>query len=133
LQISVSIADQEAIDLVLPKARARNLGVIAKRPIANAVWIGSNAAGDWYSRPYWERLRKLQYPFLRDGANAIETALRFTLSTSGVHSAIVGTSKPGRWQQNASFAAAGPLPGDEYDAIRSRWREVARRDWTGQR
>lgn len=133
LQISVSIADQEALDLVLPKARERNIGVIAKRPIANAVWIDRNAAADWYSRPYWERLQKLDYPFIRENSSSVETALRFTLSTAGVHTAIVGTSKPGRWQQNAEFAARGPLPEHEYRAVRSRWHAVARPDWAGQR
>ena len=33
LQISVSIADQEAIELTLPLARERKIGVIAKRPM----------------------------------------------------------------------------------------------------
>jgi aryl-alcohol dehydrogenase-like predicted oxidoreductase len=132
LQISVSIADQQAIDLVLPGAKERNLGVIAKRPIANAAWLEANAS-DWYSRPYRERLRKLAYPFLdRDASAAVETALRFTLSTAGVHCAIVGTSRPGRWQQNAAFASAGPLPDRDYQRIRARWRETASADWIGQ-
>jgi len=133
LQISVSIADQEPVDLVLSKAREKNIGVIAKRPIANAAWIGKGAASDWYSRPYWERLKKLDYDFLHEEpARSIATALRFTLSTPGVHSAIVGTTKPGRWQQNAALAGEGPLPRSDYDAIRARWRQVALRDWTGQ-
>ena len=38
LQTSVSIADQEPITLTLPLALERGIGVIAKRPIANAVW-----------------------------------------------------------------------------------------------
>lgn len=134
LQISVSIADQEAIDVVLGEARDRNVGVIAKRPIANAVWIDKRAASDWYSRPYWERLKKLDYEFLHDEpARSIATALRFTLSTAGVHTAIVGTAKPGRWQQNAVLAGEGKLPRRNYEAIRARWREIARTDWTGQR
>ena len=133
LQISVSIADQEAIDRVLAKAREKNIGVIAKRPIANAAWIGKGAASDWYSRPYWERLKKLDYGFLHEKPErSISTALRFTLSTAGVHTAIVGTTRPGRWQQNAGLAGEGPLAQVDYDAIRARWRQVARRDWTGQ-
>src|SRR4029077_11975608 len=32
LQTSISIADQQAIELTLPVARERNLGVIVKRP-----------------------------------------------------------------------------------------------------
>lgn len=138
LQISVSIADQEAIDLVLPKAVEKNLGVIAKRPIANAVWRMEESRGA--GNEYYKRVRKLDYDFTKgakkddqgpDGAAGV--ALRFTLSVPGVDVAIVGTTKPERWKQNAELLrAGGPLPKAQYDAIRARWKEVAEAGWTGQ-
>jgi len=133
VQISVSIADQEAIDVVLPLLCKHDIGVIAKRPIANAAWLG----GSWwslgsYSRQYRTRLGKLNYDFLsRDPKKTVATALRFTLSVPGVHTAIVGTTKTSRWQQNAALLADGPLPQSEYDSIRTRWRSVAKSDWVG--
>jgi aryl-alcohol dehydrogenase-like predicted oxidoreductase len=133
LQTSVSIADQEAIDLTLPLARERNMGVIVKRPIANAAWRHAQKPENAYVQPYWERLQKLKYDFLQsDTSNVVATALRFTLSVPGVHTAIVGTAKPGRWRENAALLEAGPLANERYEAIRSRWREVADAAWLGQ-
>ena len=102
-------ADQEAIDRVLPKARERGIGVIVKRRIANAAWLHSKRPpSNWYTQPYWDRLQLLSYDFLRrDTETAIATALRFTLGTAGVSTAIVGTTRPER--------------------------HVARPEWTGQR
>ena len=135
LQISLSIADQEAIDRTLPKAAARGMGVIVKRPIANAAWRhGKRPPADWYTRPYWDRLQKLDYNFMkRGGDDAAATALRFTLGTAGVTTAIVGTTRPERVAQNIAHAGCGPLPPPEYEAIRARWRAVAPSDWIGQR
>jgi aryl-alcohol dehydrogenase-like predicted oxidoreductase len=133
LQTSVSLADQEAIDLTLPPARARGMGVIAKRPLANVAWRYARKPAEPYHQPYWTRLRALEYGFLKgDAGAAVGTALRFTLSVPGVHTAIVGTTRPGRWQQNAALLAAGGLPPGEFEAIRARWREVAEPSWTGQ-
>jgi aryl-alcohol dehydrogenase-like predicted oxidoreductase len=58
LQTSVSIADQEALDLTLPLARKREMGVIAKRPIANVAWRYTRRPESYYA-DYWMRLRKL--------------------------------------------------------------------------
>ena len=95
LQTSVSIADQEALDLFLPLAVSHNIGIIAKRPVANVAWQnGNRPPTDTFGRPYWERLQKLKYESLQGALkNTIATALRFTLSVPGVHTAIVGTTK----------------------------------------
>ncbi len=133
LQTSVNIADQECLTLTLPKAKARGMGVIAKRPIANAAWkTGALKPDNGYNHTYWERLRKLAYPFLETSlADAVATALRFTLAQD-VHTAIVGTKSPERWGQNARTIAAGPLGPEEVTAVRARWQEVAPPDWVGQ-
>jgi aryl-alcohol dehydrogenase-like predicted oxidoreductase len=133
LQTSINIADQEAIDLTLPLAGEKQMGVIAKRPIANVAWKTGHRPIDSYHHEYWERLRKLNYDFLHgDLEKGISIALRFTLSLPGVHTAIVGTKKPERWEQNAKLLAEGPLDEAMFHKIRERWEECAPRTWIGQ-
>ena len=103
LQTSLNIADQQPISLTLPLAQEHGMGVIAKRPIANAAWT-----------------------------KALSVALRFTLAQPAVSSAIVGTQNPDRWLQNARLLEAGPLPADQVEAIKARWNEVSQPDWVGQ-
>ncbi|MBS0189348.1 MAG: aldo/keto reductase [Planctomycetes bacterium] len=138
LQTSVNIADQQGIDLFLPIAQEKNMGVIAKRPIANAAWRYDATPTEGYHVEYWKRLQKLKYPFATGDARKtsgpngpVGTALRFTLQQPGVHVAIVGTSKPERWSENAALTRPGPLPHDQHQAIRDRWKEVAPPDWVG--
>ncbi len=123
LQTSLNVADQAALENV-ETAVQRGMGVIAKRPIANAAWV-SEPAADAYSRPYWERLQKLAYPELD-----ASLALRWTLAQP-VHVAIVGTKNPVRWAQNAALLDAGPLPIEAIEAIAARWKAVAGEDWVG--
>jgi len=133
LQTSVSIADQEVIEGTLPMAIARQMGVIAKRPLANAAWRYQKKPAEPYYQTYWSRLKTLDYRFLTSAPEtAAGTALRFTLSVPGVHTAIVGTTRPERWQENAALLRAGGLPPREFEQIRARWREVADGSWEGQ-
>jgi hypothetical protein len=134
LQISINIADQEAIELTVALACKKEMGVIAKRPIANAAWKTGHRPIEAYHHEYWDRLRKLNYDFLHnaDLEKAVGIALRFTLTVPGVHTAIVGTTKPERWQQNAKVLEAGALSEAEFAAIRQRWEEYAPRTWVGQ-
>ncbi|CAN5711592.1 aldo/keto reductase [soil metagenome] len=134
LQTSINIADQEALELTVPPARERNMGVIAKRPIANAAWKSGHKPIDSYQHTYWDRLRKLDYDFIsrRSLEQSIGHALRFTLTVPGVHTAIVGTTKPERWQENAKLLEAGPLSSSQFAAIRERWDDLVSSTWVGQ-
>lgn len=134
LETSLNIADQEGIDLLLPRAQEREMGVIVKRPLANVAWkSGSEPPASTYHHEYWNRLKTLDYEFLREDLDAAaRRAMRFTLDIPGVHTLIVGTTKPERFAQNIAVVEMGPLPGSEYEAIRHRWREVADSGWVGQ-
>jgi aryl-alcohol dehydrogenase-like predicted oxidoreductase len=133
LQISVSIADQSPIDGNIPLAVEKGLGIIAKRPIANAVWRHDSKPAESYHHEYWDRIQKLKFDFLdKSLEEATAIALRFTLSIPGVSTMIVGTTRPRRWQENAKYVAAGNLSDEEFERIRNRWREVADESWIGQ-
>jgi len=128
------VADHEPLTLTLPAARAAGLGVIAKRPIANAAWRSGARPTNAYAHVYWDRLQRLRYDFLaRPVPESIGVALRFTASLPGVHTLIVGSTRPGRWRENAALMAVGALPAADVDAIRARWQQVADPSWIGQR
>jgi aryl-alcohol dehydrogenase-like predicted oxidoreductase len=131
-QTSVNIADQTPIDGNVKLAAEKGLGVIAKRPIANAAWRDSVKPENSYLHEYWERLQKLKFDFLdKSLEESIAQALRFTMSIPGVDTMIVGTTKPNRWQSNAKLVAEGNLSSEEFEAIRQPWREVADKSWVG--
>jgi len=142
VQTSVNIADQANIDIVLPAARKKNLGVIAKRPIANAAWKDPARQpgfyGD-YASTYSRRLARMEltptdlgYPDDSDDVWS-DLALRFTLSLPGVSAAIVGTTNPENAKKNLAAAEKGPLAAETVRKIRDRF-VTARADesWPGQ-
>ncbi len=132
LETSVNIADQEAITLTIPEAQKRGMGVIAKRPIANVAWKTGSKPESSYQHAYWDRLQTLAYDWLKgDLQQSVGTALRFTLTVPGVHTAIVGTANPDRWVENARLLEQGLLPQDRYDAIRAVWQAKSSADWIG--
>jgi aryl-alcohol dehydrogenase-like predicted oxidoreductase len=131
LQIAINIADQKPLDLAVPLAIEHGIGVIAKRPVANGLWRSFHRPGFIHNQAYWDRLKKLHYDFLQ-GERAFETALRFTLSVPGVHTAIIGTTNPAHFLQNCKYAARGALDQDEFAVIRARWKQLASPNWTNQ-
>ena len=120
IETSVNIADQWNLRNVL--GRRPELGVIAKRPIANAPWRFAERPTGHYAELYWERLRTLE---LDPGdLEWAEFALRFTAYAPGVHTAIAGTAKLDHLRRNLMAAGRGPLPAAALDGIDRAWRAV---------
>jgi aryl-alcohol dehydrogenase-like predicted oxidoreductase len=142
IQTSISICDQINIDLVLPECRKRNLGVMAKRPIANAAWKRpEDQTGEFYkgyASTYTERFQKMSLDPKSLGFDGPpdqvwpEIALRFTISQPGVHVAIAGTTSPENTRKNIEFARKGPLPEPAVAAIRKAFRDAdPKGSWRG--
>lgn len=123
LELSLNIADQEAIDQLIPLALKYDMGVTAKRSLANVAWKPRTTPLDEPTRIYRDRLQKLRYAFLQS-EDAIDIALRFAASVPGVHTAIVGTTKLGHLESNVRAVDAGPLTQEQFEAIRARWKDV---------
>jgi aryl-alcohol dehydrogenase-like predicted oxidoreductase len=141
VQTSISIADQANIDSVLPVARKQNVGLMAKRPIANAAWLGASGRPGFYNsyaKPYVDRLTQMKLKPADAGLRGAEEtawpelALRFTLSQPGVHCAIIGTTNPDNARANIAYAEKGPLPQDAVAKVRQAFRKAdPTRSWVG--
>ncbi len=113
----------------LPAARERGLGVIAKRPLANAPWRFAERPVGHYGEVYWERLQQMQ---LDPGDLAWdELALRFVAFLPGVSSCIVGTRSLDHLQRNVDIVNQGPLPEPMVAAIRDAF-QAHDDGWRGQ-
>lgn len=144
LETSINICDQANIDTVLPIAREHDVGVIAKRPIANAAWKDLSDQPDFYqsyAATYTERLSEMGIEPKDLGFDAedpgvwVEIALRFTLSNPGVHTAIIGTTNPDHARANLTAAERGPIPKDAFRMLREAFRTaqaMSREAWSGQ-
>ncbi|MEX0653653.1 MAG: aldo/keto reductase [Phycisphaeraceae bacterium] len=144
LQTSVNVTDQANIDTVLPIARDRELGVMAKRPLANAAWRELSEQPGMYSQyaeTYTQRLAAMGITPADVGFPGHaemewpEVALRFTLSQSGVHTAIAGTTSLINARANLAAARKGPLPDDVVQKLRDAFKAAqaqAGHTWPGQ-
>ena len=139
IQTSISYADQNNIEAVLPLASKNNIGVIAKRPIANAAWLGLEGRGGIYVNYVKEYVRRHNALGItpRDAgltdSDWPEFALRFTLSFPEISTAIVGTTNPKNAMMNLKYVDKGELSRDQIQNIRSKFRSAPGSvDWHGQ-
>jgi aryl-alcohol dehydrogenase-like predicted oxidoreductase len=142
IETSVNIVDQHNIDVVLPVARQNDVGIIAKRPIANAAWKPIDqhlGLYKTYARTYVERFAKLGLTPSDLGFDGSpeqvwpEIALRFTLSFPEVNVAIVGTTNVANALRNVEVVEKGPLPADAVEKLRDAFVRAQGSDrWLGQ-
>ena len=144
IEMSVNIVDQHNLDAVLPACQQRDLGVVAKRPLANACWKELSLQPGMYSQyaeVYTQRLAAMgiQPQDLGFQGHADiewpEIALRFTISHEGIHSAIVGTTSLTNARANLAAMDKGPLPDDVVTKIRTAFNDAQQKlgqTWPGQ-
>jgi len=129
IQASFNVCDQRFANDLLWNAKQRGLGVIAKRPLANAAWRTSL---DDTGTPYPQRWHTLGLDAIAHDAGIppADMALRFVVWTWGIDSAIVGTTNADNLRANAHAIAAGPLPDDLVTVLRGRFYTHGN-DWFG--
>ncbi len=113
VQIAYNVARREPEDDFFPAARAANVGVIAREPLANGLLTGKYTPdavwerGDIRARmprPYVARLtvlgQRLQELAREAGRTAAQLALKFVLDNEAVSVVIVGTKTVDQVEQN---------------------------------
>jgi len=128
VQTSISLADQRNLASALPQMQAHGLGVIAKRPVANAPWRFETRPYGQYAEEYWYRWQTMRLN--PRGLDWQELALRFVAFLPGVHTCIVGTANSEHLALNAKLVARGPLPADQVEEIRRAF-QAHDEDWVG--
>ena len=128
VQTSISLCDQRSIDTRMRILGEKGRGVIAKRPLAGAVWRFDHQPDNHAEGHYWQRLQQMGLD--PQGLDWNELALRFVAHLPGLTSSIVGTSKIDHLRANIAITEQGPLPVELHQAIRQAFTEQDR-DWIG--
>ncbi|MBI5891838.1 MAG: aldo/keto reductase [Nitrosomonadales bacterium] len=129
VECSVNLFDQRCLERALPMAQQRGIGVIAKRPLANAPWrFAARPAGN-YCEEYWLRWKAMEPDTF--GMDWETLALRFAAYAPAVCSAIVGTSSIDHLLKNAIRVEAGALQTGQFESVRKLFRRHGV-NWLGQ-
>lgn len=124
VETSFNACDQGAA----PVIASTSLGVIAKRPLANAPWRYRERPVGAEADVYWQRLEQLGLADVAGELSLHELAIRFAAHGAGVDAAIVGTASLEHLRENLELAARGPLPPEIGAAIAGAWARAGG-DW----
>lgn len=111
IQTSVSVCDQAGLDGAVKAAAARGLGVLAKRPLANAPWRMAPPPGDAAAAEYCKRFHTmgLDRSAPPSGLDWAAAFLRFAAYAPGVTAILVGTRRVAHLAECVAAVGAGGL------------------------
>lgn len=124
VETSISLVDQANLARAVPHAAERGVGVIVKRPIANAAWKHTEdpEAANEHHRVYAGRFARMGLVAEEFGcASMAELAMRFLQGVEGVSCAIVSCGSPEHLKENVRIACTGPLSASDVKKIRQRF------------
>ena len=130
VQTSVSLCDQVNLHQRLPALQTLGMGVIAKRPLAGAVWDQPRRPEVHAEGQYRDRWQAMALGAPLEARSWNEVALRFTAHRPGVASSIVGTRSLAHFKQNLAWVEKGPLPKDEVELLRATFQRHGQ-GWSG--
>jgi aryl-alcohol dehydrogenase-like predicted oxidoreductase len=128
LQTSFNLVDQQARSRLFDKVDEQGMGLIAKRPIANAAW-GAETSPSGYAAEYYRRARAMAKEGPVPGApdDPILLALGFALAHEAVDTAIAGTRDPAHMQANIRLVEEKlPLTEEAVQELQRRFDELGR-------
>jgi aryl-alcohol dehydrogenase-like predicted oxidoreductase len=129
LQTSFNLVDQSARTNLFADVEERDMGLIIKRPIGNAVW---GAAADpkpynhipEYTSEYYKRAEQMQSdgPLIDAPGDRIKLALGFTYAHEEVDVTIVGTQRPQHMESNLAIVNDSvDIPESTVSELHDRW------------
>lgn len=130
LQVAYSVFYQGASAELLPLARARKVGILAREPLANGFLTGRYAAGAEFAdgdiraalpREYIAAMTETagRLDFLRRGGERTpaQAALRFVLDDPAVASVVVGAKTPAQVEENVGAVSVPPIDAAERERV----------------
>ena len=138
LQTSFNLVDQGARRKILPAAEAMGMGIIIKRPIANAVWGAAQDPRPYahlpeYTAEYYRRagMLRTEGPLPEEPEDRILLAMGFAFGHPEVDVAIIGTKQPEHMLANIELVAnrmkiapeAVEALHDRYDRLEEDWEQ----------
>lgn len=144
IEASINLCDQANLESVLPVCRQNDVGVIAKRPIANAAWKQLDTQPGMYrdyASEYHRRFNLMGVTPTDLGYHGHpeiewpEIALKFALAHEGVHCAIAGTTSTVNAEHNLEAVNKNPLREEVVERLKAAFAAAREADpggdWAG--